>query len=97
MSVGSSGTAVRPVWVDDDLFPFKSRFIELSGNVVHYVDEGRGPVLLMLHGNPTWSFVYREVIARLSGSFRCVALDYRDSGCRGRQPDINSIPPTMRV
>jgi haloalkane dehalogenase len=80
MSTESFSRGVRPEWVDDRLFPFKSRFIELSGNVVHYVDEGQGPVLLMLHGNPTWSFVYRDVIPRLSGSFRCVALDYPGFG-----------------
>ncbi|MGA2165869.1 MAG: MMPL family transporter, partial [Solirubrobacteraceae bacterium] len=44
------------------------------------VDEGEGPLLLMLHGNPTWSFVYREVIAALRGDFRCVALDYPGFG-----------------
>jgi haloalkane dehalogenase len=80
MSVGSSGTGVRPAWVDGQLFPFKSRFVEFGGNVVHYVDEGQGPVLLMLHGNPTWSFVYRDVITQLSGSFRCIALDYPGFG-----------------
>jgi len=70
----------RPVWVDDELFPFESRFVELDGNVVHYVDEGSGPILLMLHGNPVWSFVYREVIAALRGRFRCVALDFPGFG-----------------
>lgn len=43
----------RPSWVSDDLFPFTSRFLELDGHRVHYVDEGQGPTLLMLHGNPT--------------------------------------------
>jgi len=42
-------------WVDDSLFPFESRFVELGDHVVHYVDEGSGPVLLMLNGNPTWA------------------------------------------
>ena len=55
----------RPAWVDDELFPFESRFVALDGNVVHYVDEGSGPILLMLHSNPVWSFVYREVIVAL--------------------------------
>lgn len=71
---------IRPSWVDDGLYPFTSRFIELDGHVVHYVDEGSGPVLLMLHGNPTWSFVYREVIASLRDEYRCVALDYPGFG-----------------
>lgn len=73
-------TGTRPGWVDDNLFPFQSRFVDVAGAVVHYVDEGQGPVLLMLHGNPTWSFVYRDVIAELSRAFRCVALDYPGFG-----------------
>lgn len=74
----SAGT--RPSWVDAGLYPFESRFVELDGHVVHYIDEGSGPVLLMLHGNPTWSFVYREVIASLRDQFRCIALDYPGFG-----------------
>jgi haloalkane dehalogenase len=70
----------RPAWVDDKLFGFESRFVELDGNVVHYVDEGSGPILLMLHGNPVWSFVYREVIAALRDRFRCIALDFPGFG-----------------
>lgn len=92
MSVGSSGTAARPAWVDDELFPFESRFLEMGGNVVHYVDEGRGPVLLMLHGNPTWSFVYRDVITELSGSFRCIALDYPGFGLSTPAPEYQFHP-----
>jgi haloalkane dehalogenase len=42
---------------------------------VHYVDEGTGPVLLMVHGNPTWSFLFRHLILRLRDRFRCIALD----------------------
>ncbi|PPE72052.1 alpha/beta hydrolase [Solimonas fluminis] len=70
----------RPAWVDSELFPFKSRFVEVDGNLVHYVDEGSGPVLLMLHGNPVWSFVWREVILALRDRFRCIALDFPGFG-----------------
>lgn len=76
----------RPEWVDDELFPFESRFVELDGNVVHYVDEGSGPILLMLHGNPVWSFVYREVIADLRDRFRCIALDFPGFGLSTAAP-----------
>ena len=72
--------ARRPTWVSDELFPYESRFIEVDGNVVHYVDEGRGPTVLMYHGNPTWSFLYRGVIEGLRDSFRCVAFDYPGFG-----------------
>lgn len=40
----------RPAWVDDELFPFESRFVEIDGSLVHYVDEGSGPTLLYHHG-----------------------------------------------
>lgn len=70
----------RPPWVDDELFPFESHFVDVAGSAVHYVDEGSGPILLMLHGNPVWSFVYRDVIARLRGRFRCIAVDFPGFG-----------------
>ena len=70
----------RPPWLSTFLFPFASRFVDVEGCRVHYVDEGRGPTLLMLHGNPTWSFLYRNVIRGLSDRFRCVALDYPGFG-----------------
>jgi haloalkane dehalogenase len=76
----SASAGQRPAWVADALFPFRSRFVGIGGHSVHYVDEGAGPTLLMLHGNPTWSFVYREIIARLSDRFRCVAVDYPGFG-----------------
>lgn len=47
---------------------------------LHYLDEGRGRAVLLLHGNPTWSFLYRDVIAELAGEFRCVAPDYPGFG-----------------
>lgn len=47
---------------------------------MHYVDEGEGPPVLMLHGNPTWSFLYRRIIAGLRDRFRCVAPDYPGFG-----------------
>jgi len=55
----------------------QQRFIDLpSGARIHYVDVGSGETLLFLHGNPSWSFQWRELIGGLRGSFRCVTLDY---------------------
>src|SRR5262249_21132622 len=53
---------------------------------MHYVDEGSGPPLLLCHGNPTWSFLYRQIIRELRGSHRCVAPDYLGFGLSDR-PD----------
>jgi hypothetical protein len=44
-----------PRWLDKDLYRFQSRFLEIDGNRIHYVDEGHGPVILLLDGNPTCS------------------------------------------
>lgn len=82
----------RPAWVDDELFPFESRFVDIDGHTVHYVDEGSGPVLLFLHGNPTWSFDYREVIADLRQEFRCVAVDYPGFGLSTAAPGYRYLP-----
>jgi len=83
---------IRPPWVDAELYPFESRFIELDGNSVHYVDEGSGPILLMLHGNPTWSFEYRDVIDSLRDRFRCIALDYPGFGLSHAAPGYSYQP-----
>jgi haloalkane dehalogenase len=82
----------RPAWVDDELFPFESRFVTLNGHTVHYVDEGSGPTLLFLHGNPTWSFDYRDVIRALRDEFRCVALDYPGFGLSSARPGYRYLP-----
>ena len=66
---------LRPAWVDDELYPFEDRWVRARGIDVHYVDEGEGTPILMVHGNPTWSFLYREIIAELRDDFRCIALD----------------------
>ncbi|WP_336161655.1 alpha/beta fold hydrolase [Amycolatopsis sp. VC5-11] len=84
--------SARPAWVDDDLFPFKSRFVDIDGHTVHYVDEGSGPTLLLLHGNPTWSFLWRDVISALRDDFRCVALDYPGFGLSTAKSGYRYLP-----
>jgi haloalkane dehalogenase len=82
----------RPAWVDDELFPFESHFATIDGHTIHYVDEGSGPTLLFLHGNPTWSFVYRDVIRALRHEFRCIALDYPGFGLSTTRPGYQYLP-----
>lgn len=63
------------------LYPFESRYFQLPGGPrMHYLQEGRGEPVLMLHGNPTWSFFYRDLIRELRGSFRCIAPDHIGCG-----------------
>lgn len=70
----------RPAWFRDDLLPYASHWIDVDGHDVHYLDVGTGPTLLMLHGNPTWSFLYRRMIPLLTDRFRCVTIDYPGFG-----------------
>jgi haloalkane dehalogenase len=78
--LSSPSQTPRPAWVPEELYPFQDRYAEIDGALVHYVDEGGGPPLLLLHGNPTWSFLYREIIDGLRERYRCVAIDYPGFG-----------------
>jgi haloalkane dehalogenase len=68
-------TIQRPIWLDEQLYPFRSHFVEVEGNRIHFIDEGSGPTLLMLHPGVGWSFMYSDIIQELRSRFRCVALD----------------------
>jgi len=70
----------RPSWLPARLFPFESRFLDVNGARVHYVEEGEGSPLLFLHGNPTFSFLYRDIIQGLRERFRCIAVDHPGFG-----------------
>jgi len=62
------------------LYPFKSHFMDLNGFKCHYVDEGSGEPVVMVHGNPTWSFYFRNLIKALSGRYRVIAPDHIGCG-----------------
>ena len=83
---------MRPDWLSPELYPFESRYLEVNVARLHYVDEGQGPVLLLLHGNPTWSFLYRDIIKGLRDSFRCVSLDYPGFGLSQPGPGYGFTP-----
>ena len=57
-------------------YPFQPHYVEIEGMRVHYVDEGRGQPVLMLHGEPTWSYLYRKMIPPIARRYRAVAPDY---------------------
>ena len=54
------------------LYPFEGRYFDLDGHRMHYLDEGEGDPVVMVHGNPTWSFYYRRLVTALSPTRRCV-------------------------
>ncbi|MBE0583532.1 MAG: alpha/beta fold hydrolase, partial [Desulfofustis sp.] len=67
----------RPNFPD---YSFAPRFVQTPGGRMHYIDEGQGPVVVMLHGNPTWSYFYRHLIASLSSRFRVIVPDHLGCG-----------------
>src|SRR5262245_32234246 len=70
-----------------DLYPFQSRFVSLGPHRMHYVDEGAGQALLFVHGNPTWSFYWRNLILGLRDRFRCIAVDHLGCGLSDKPGD----------
>ena len=72
-------------------FPYTSKFIEVNGSKMHYIDEGQGEPILFLHGNPTSSYLWRNIIPYLNTSTRCIALDLIGMG----KSDKPNIPYTF--
>lgn len=83
----------RPFRVNKSQYPFTDQWFERDGVAMHYVDVGSGTPVLMLHGNPTWSFLYRHVIKELTGKCRCVAPDYPGFGFSDHPPGYGYTPP----
>ena len=68
-------------------FPFRSNFVEVHGSKIHYIDEGKGEPILFLHGNPTSSYIWRNIIPHLTDIARCIAPDLIGMG-KSDKPDI---------
>jgi haloalkane dehalogenase len=69
-----------------DEYPFQPHFFDLNGLRYHYVDEGQGEPLLMVHGNPTWSFAWRNLIKDLARDYRVLAVDHIGCGLSDKPP-----------
>lgn len=70
-------------------YPYKSHYLPLNESKLHYIDEGQGPVVLMIHGNPTWSYYYRNLISTLSKTNRVIAVDHMGCGLSDKPQDYN--------
>ncbi|MFC4552453.1 MULTISPECIES: alpha/beta fold hydrolase [Halorussus] len=82
----------RPAWLDADRYPFESRWADLPAGRLHYLDEGEGRPVVLLHGNPTWSFLYRRLVAELSADYRCLAPDLLGFGLSEKPPTFSHRP-----
>jgi len=66
----------------ENLYPFESHWLDVAGNRMHFLDEGPrdAPIVLMVHGNPTWSFYYRNLVLALRDRYRCIVPDHIGCG-----------------
>jgi len=72
-----------------ELYPFDSHWLDLNGHRYHYLDEGprNAPPVVMLHGNPTWSFYYRNLIPVVSRTHRVIVPDHMGCGLSDKPQD----------
>ncbi len=78
--------------VSRELYPFEDRWLDRDGVSMHYIGVGDGLPVLMLHGNPTWSFLYRDVITQVKDICRCIAPDYPGFGFSDHPPNYGYTP-----
>jgi pimeloyl-ACP methyl ester carboxylesterase len=80
-------------WLDRKEYPFESKYLNINGQSLHYIDEGKGAVLLFVHGTPSWSFDFRHLIKKLSKRYRCIAIDHIGFGLSDKpeQYDYSTI------
>ena len=80
-NMNQSITAIPAEETFNGTWPYQAKYTNVSGFRMHYVDEGRGPeTLLLLHGEPTWSYLFRQQIATWSKKYRVIAIDHMGFG-----------------
>lgn len=70
-------------------YPYKSHFKAVNGHQLHYVDEGSGPVIIMVHGNPSWSIYWSKLIDELKSKYRVIAIDHIGCGFSEKPTDYS--------
>lgn len=79
-------------WIDRNEYPFAPHYFQTEVGKLHYLDEGNGEVVVMLHGNPTWSFLYRNLVKHLSPNYRCIVPDHIGFGLSDKPEIWNYLP-----
>lgn len=95
MNLVHSSTALTVpslAWLDRELYPFTPKRFRTADGAMSYVDEGAGPPVLLVHGTPSWSFEWREVIRALSKTHRVVAPDHLGFGLSDKPPRAPLAP-----
>lgn len=79
-------------WINTDLYPYEARAHRVPAGIMRYVDVGQGEPIVMVHGNPTWSFVYRKLINGLRDRFRCIVPDHIGFGQSDKPYEWSYLP-----
>src|SRR5436305_14854230 len=80
---------------ESSLYPFAGQFFDTgAGARMHYLDEGHGPPVVMVHGNPTWSFYYRDLVRLLRDRYRCIVPDHVGCGL-SEKPSATQYPYSL--
>jgi haloalkane dehalogenase len=85
-----------PDWLDRSAYPFPSSFFDTGVGRMHYVDVGEGPVIVLVHGTPTWSFLYRRLIDDLRQDHRVIAPDLLGFGLSDK-PQTEAVAPQRQA
>ena len=83
---------MEPTWINREEYPFSPRQFDLPMGTMSYLDEGEGEPLVMVHGNPSWSFEFRALIKHFSPTHRCIAPDHLGFGLSDKPPDWDYLP-----
>lgn len=75
--------------INKAVYPFQGKYLDLTDIKIHYLDEGTGSPVVMLHGNPGWSIYYRNLVGALRNNFRCIVPDYVGCGFSDKPDDEN--------
>lgn len=83
----------KTTWLDREIYPFTSHYFNVNGEHLHFIDEGKGEIILFVHGTPSWSFDFRHLIKALRSKFRCVAIDHIGFGLssKPREYDYSTL------
>lgn len=78
-------------WINKEEYPFNNHYLDIQNYNMHYVDEGKenDSVILMIHGTPVWSFLYRNLIKQMRSQYRCIAPDLLGFGLSDKNKEID--------
>ena len=82
-------------WLNQAEYPFKQHTFEVDGMEMNYIDEGKGSPIVMVHGTPSWSFLYRNLVKELMANHRCIAPDNLGFGLSEKRENEDYRPETQ--